>query len=386
MKLSKEQLLKAGVRSAEPTSECKGYKGWIAKARFRLTDQEIMILDVHYFYHSRGKIKDDQTVETYIDHETEIKPIATEEGFMGSYQWKRKEASRYRNDSEDINNNPPDIERAMTLSFGGFIRNRERGTDGFMLVTGIKTKAAIQILMPRAASVINLSLAIQKNHWWIFMGDPDDLDKLYHWHQKNYGYAFSKTEITPRYYQAIDINPDQENGYCSRGIENETGTIYGTVCRFDNELRIESFNKIIQPMRNGNPCRLVRRSMQLGAKDPWSEGPRWHEQTFYLNFPKDPDLTPLHKKGQNFTQSTTDNVVGLPGTDVYDTELYVSRKQMVRGVEVEVPDERISARLHQVQFWYCGCNERKEIECLGPDDEVCCIDCCKIGEFVTSLF
>lgn len=374
MKLTNQQLLKAGIRSAEPVPECKGYKGWIAKARFRLTDQEVMVLGTHYFYQSEGTELDNKFIYQYIEDEDIIKPIPTEEGRLASFSYKEIQQSVFQQESTETDENTD-----KKGSFDGhltLIRNRQRGNDGFFFVPDLSFSAAVRYLAIQASNVDNIDPLL---FWWVFRGEPEDLDKVYYWHQKSYGYAFNETTENSYFVQAIDINPNGEDGYCSRGVVHDESTIFGMVCKFTNSSSIKSFNKIVGNIR----ARVA--DVQLAKKNPWFKGPRWHEQTYYLNFPDDPELQPVHKKGQNFTQSTTDNIIGLSDTEAYDLELYISQKQIIQGIEVEVPDQRVSARLHSVEFYYCGCING-EIECEGPDGELCCVDCCKIGKFITSLF
>ncbi|MFP4298680.1 MAG: hypothetical protein ACLFT0_12570 [Spirulinaceae cyanobacterium] len=377
-------LKELGIRPADPLPECKNYNGWIARARFRMTDQEIMVLDNHYFYESIGTELEGKEIYTYINSETKIKTIPTEEDRLASFRWEREERGiRKKESSETDEYNEDDKSFTGHLTF---TLNKERGNDGLFLGTGLKFSAVVRIISVASTEVENTN---PRHHWWIFQGEPEDLDKLYEWLKKNYEYSQETIQNNDYSAYAIDVNEDYDGTYCSRGTLDGWG-FYGAICRFYNTITVRTFNKIVSVQQNGSDVRARVRDMQLGRKNPWIPfEPRYQDHVYWIDFPKDPNLRPLHKKGElglkGKLRKTTDNLIGLPGTDAYDVELYLPKKEIVGGEEVEVPDQSISARLDSVEFYYCGCVDG-EIECEDKDGNVCCVDCCKIGETVLAAY
>ncbi|MEC4851144.1 MAG: hypothetical protein SAJ12_09030, partial [Jaaginema sp. PMC 1079.18] len=205
---------------------------------------------------------------------------------------------------------------------------------------------------------------------------------------KNIGSHYHSKTVNPYYVNAIDLNPDRDPSYCSRGTE-EGSTIYGVSCRFDNYSETTAWTKIKQITFQGNPVRARLATLQLGnERMPWTVvGPRWKDYIVKCDFPDDPELRPIHKKGikKTFLRPTTDNIIGLPDGEEYDQEVYLPKIIKSNGEDHEIPDSKISARLDSVNFYYCGCRDG-EIECEDSEGNACCVDCCKIGEFVLDIF
>ncbi|MEC4806687.1 MAG: hypothetical protein SAJ72_20720 [Jaaginema sp. PMC 1080.18] len=382
MSLSQQQLTEYGLRLAQPVPECKKFgNGWVARCRFRLTDHEIMVLDDQAFNHQVGVELEEKSFERITDNNSyEVRATATKPGEVASWSWKRRDYYFDLRDNIEIT-----IERSMTRHLT-LNRDWGRGTQGLFIQPNLELKSAVEYLIVKEEESFNAGG--QYFNWRVFRGDPDDLDKVFDWHVKNIGSHYHSKTVNPYYVNAIDLNPDRDPSYCSRGTE-EGSTIYGVSCRFDNYSETTAWTKIKQITFQGNPVRARLATLQLGnERMPWTVvGPRWKDYIVKCDFPDDPELRPIHKKGikKTFLRPTTDNIIGLPDGEEYDQEVYLPKIIKSNGEDHEIPDSKISARLDSVNFYYCGCRDG-EIECEDSEGNACCVDCCKIGEFVLDIF
>lgn len=385
MPLSTEKLAEAGLRSPNPPDvpdELKNYSGWVAKCKFRLTDQEVVIIDYDDLREGKNDAGDDGVYTFRQWNEIELSGCCDLEygPRLAYWLYEREQGAYYSN----VPNDPP-IKWKAIYGLDTLERDDLAPGNGFIGVNGravlYMKKAHVLDFHDDDDSYANLDMRLGGGT--VLRGHPDDLDEIIRDWKKLYTYHNHIREPYEATEYAIHLHDDPNS--CPQGWEDEVETFFGMQCTQQRENQSLDSKKMITIRARVADLELGKCSVR--GQNPWSVPPggRYREEWIMLDAPKDPDLEWEHKdwiqppaaKGTK----TAYNTVGIKGSEQQDQRLYLSTDNVLGE---KAPNPNIYARLHSVQFFHLGCSN-DEIKCMDKNGNVCCLNCCKVGGFVLEI-